>query len=286
MNQIAYRKPTHVYPSDLCPAGMGGYSNKGFAWRLPLNNNLRFRTSNNLLKHLASVISPWVDILAGCLKPGNCSLSMTDSTTSEDWTRKTNFKENVHEIQATIQIEVARAHALRFMTTNIREYSQWFPGSKKVANALSCNWDQTNDDLTHILFTHVPSQVPNSFKIVPLPNEISSYVTLLLLRLPVQPQYNKEHKTTTLSRGSAGGKTASPQGLEITTSSKGSPNANSPTSSVLLPWLCTKGNFCNHLMLPWLVRQSAMLSIMWQRPSEVTGTQTRPTTNTVPSTGI
>ncbi len=28
MNQIAYRQPTHVYCSDSCPAGMGGYSNE------------------------------------------------------------------------------------------------------------------------------------------------------------------------------------------------------------------------------------------------------------------
>jgi hypothetical protein len=102
MNQNAYRQPTLVYCSDLCPAGMGGYSNKGFMWCLPLDDNLRFRASNNLLEHLAGNISPWVDILAGRLKPGNCSLSMMDSTTLEGWTRKTNFKEEAHEIQAII----------------------------------------------------------------------------------------------------------------------------------------------------------------------------------------
>ena len=31
MNQIAYPKPTHVYWSDSCPAGIGGYSHEGFA---------------------------------------------------------------------------------------------------------------------------------------------------------------------------------------------------------------------------------------------------------------
>jgi hypothetical protein len=161
------------------------------------------------------------------------------------------------------------------------------PGKQEPrANALSCNWDQTNNDFTHILFTHVPSKVQNCFKIVPLPSKISSYVTLLLLRLPVQLRYNKEHKITTLGCGSAGGNTASAQGLEMTTSYNGSPDANSPTSSVLLPWLCMKGDFSNQLILPWLVRQSAVPSIMWQHPSGVTGTQTRPTTNTVPLTGI
>jgi hypothetical protein len=83
MNQIAYRKPTHVYQSDSCPGGLGGYSHKGFAWHYYLPKDLRFRTSNNLLEHIAGIISPWIDIIAGRLKEGDCLLSMTDSTTSE-----------------------------------------------------------------------------------------------------------------------------------------------------------------------------------------------------------
>jgi hypothetical protein len=34
-----------------------------------------------------------VDILAGRLKHGDCALSMTDSTTSAGWLRKSNFIE-------------------------------------------------------------------------------------------------------------------------------------------------------------------------------------------------
>jgi hypothetical protein len=205
MNQIAYRCPTHVYRSDSCPTGMGGYSAEGFAWHFPVEGDLKFRTSNNLLEHLASVISPWVNILAGRIKRGDCSLSMTDSTTSKGWLRKTNYKEDIDGDQATIQIELARSHASRFMEEGIREYSQWFPGvDNQVADALSRNWDRPDDVLTKILLTHVPSQVPIPFKIVPLPNEISSFVTSLLLRLPVQERYSEEHKTTTLGRGNGG----------------------------------------------------------------------------------
>jgi hypothetical protein len=36
LNSIAYRKPTHIYRSDFCPAGLGGYNNQGFAWRFYL----------------------------------------------------------------------------------------------------------------------------------------------------------------------------------------------------------------------------------------------------------
>jgi hypothetical protein len=43
------------------------------------------RASNNLLKHIAAMISPWIDILAGQLKDWDCSLSIGDSTMPEGW---------------------------------------------------------------------------------------------------------------------------------------------------------------------------------------------------------
>jgi hypothetical protein len=105
MNSIAYRHPTHAYRSDLCPAGLGGYSNKGFAWRYYLPQYLKFQASNNLLKHIAAIITSWVDIIAGRLTCGDCALSMTDSTTSEGWLKKTNFIEDGKSpIQATIAL--------------------------------------------------------------------------------------------------------------------------------------------------------------------------------------
>jgi hypothetical protein len=172
MNQIAYQKPTHVYRGDSCPAGLGGFTHKGFAWRYYLPPKLQGRASNNLLEHMASVISPWIDIIAGRLKDGDCSLSMTDSTTSEGWTRKTNFKEDVGGIQATIRIEVARNHASRFMTHKIREYSQWFPGTEnQITNALSRDMDRTNNELTQILLTHILCRCQLLSKLYPCPTK-------------------------------------------------------------------------------------------------------------------
>ena len=79
-----------------------------------------------MLKFMASIISPWIDILAGRLTSGDCALSMTDSTTLAGWIRKTSFKEegdNVNPIEATVRIEIARHHATLFINTNIKEYS-------------------------------------------------------------------------------------------------------------------------------------------------------------------
>ena len=74
MNLIAFRKPTHNYQSDSCPFGLGGFSNKGFAWHFEIPEELRFRASNNLLEYIALIITPWVDMLAGRLNWGNCAL--------------------------------------------------------------------------------------------------------------------------------------------------------------------------------------------------------------------
>jgi hypothetical protein len=53
-------------------------------------DNLQFRALNNLLEFLAAMIAPWINIIGGRLSPGDCALSMTDSTTAEGWMKKSN----------------------------------------------------------------------------------------------------------------------------------------------------------------------------------------------------
>jgi len=176
LNLIAFQRPTHVYRSDSCSAGLGGYSHEGFAWHFYLPDNLQFCASNNLLEHLTAIITPWIEIIAGQLTKGDCALLMTDSTTSEGWLRKSNFIEDGEDpIQATIRIKVARLHATHYLSNEIREYSQWFRGAdNNVADTLSRDNDRTDDELTQILRSHCSSQLPQHFEIVPLPNKIVS----------------------------------------------------------------------------------------------------------------
>jgi hypothetical protein len=42
LNIIVYQRPTHVYHSDSCPAGLGSYSDSSFAWRWYLPAHLLF----------------------------------------------------------------------------------------------------------------------------------------------------------------------------------------------------------------------------------------------------
>ena len=65
MNLLAFHAPDRIYHSDSCPAGLGGYSNEGHAWRFQIPTHLQFRATNNLLEYLAAIITPWVDIIAG-----------------------------------------------------------------------------------------------------------------------------------------------------------------------------------------------------------------------------
>jgi hypothetical protein len=199
---------------------------------------------------------------------------MTDSTTSKGCTRKTNFKEDHDGIQATIKIQVAREHATRLMTHKIWEYSQWFPGRiNNVVDALSQEKDRLDQELTQILFTHVPLQVPNSFKIVPLPSKIVSWLTLLLQKLPVQQRYSKVHTMTMPGHGNDETSTETIQDSQGTSFSQTSQEANKHTYSAVLPWLSVKGYFCNHVMLPWLLEQSKVPSTTWQRLSGAKDTQ-------------
>ena len=275
MNLITYRKPTHVYRSDSCPAGIGGYSHQGFAWCYYLPNLLLFRASNNLLEHMAAVITPWIDILAGRLTKGDCALSMTDSTTSAGWMRKSNFRENDDPVQAAARIEVARSHARWYMNQEIRDYSQLFPGNdNEVADSLSRDMHLSDLDLTAHILKHFPSQVPHSFNIVPLPNKIASWMTSLLLTLPIKPQFKEKHTPTMLGLGNDGQTTAHPLVWPTTSISPTSIDNNRPKSSAPSDTPSAKVDIREALQAPWLLDQSKVPSIMWLRPSVVKVDQT------------
>ena len=161
LNLIAFQHHTHIYRSDSCVAGLGGYSQEGFAWRFYIPDDVKFLASDNLLKHIAAIITPWIDVFAGWLKESDCTLLMTNSTILEGWLRKSNFIEDGKDpIQVPIWLKVACLHATHYLSNGIRKYSQWFCGaSNNVANALSQDNGRTDNELTQILFSHCPSQL-------------------------------------------------------------------------------------------------------------------------------
>ncbi len=263
INTIAYLSPSHIYYSDSCPAGLVGFSRDGHAWRFSIPPTLRFRDSNNLLEFIAAIITPWIDIIAGRISRGDCALSMTDSTTAEGWMHKTNFREcDDDNLQVDAKIEVARKFALDFTKNGIKSYSQWFPGKENIVeDALSRDDDRTDEELTSILFQFAPSQMPINFKIVPLPSEIASWLTLLLSTLPVKEQYKETHTRTSLGRGGAGQNIVAPSDSTTLTSMDWTSTRKS-SSWERLPWLCTTED-SPETAVNWLKEQSEVPYHMW-----------------------
>jgi hypothetical protein len=152
---------------------------------------------------------------------------MTDSTTAEGWMQKPNFDETgVNPIQASTRAKAARKYAQIFMDTGVKGYSQWFPGKENnVADALSREWHRDDAELTNILHTLFPEQMPNHFAISPLPSKISSWLTSLLQLLPVNEQLREEHMTANLDHGNDGRNIAH-QSDALTSSWTDSPDKN------------------------------------------------------------
>jgi hypothetical protein len=119
---------------------------------------------------------------------------------SAGWLKQTNFSAADEDpIKATICLEIAQKHASLFIYHNIKEYSQWFPGKENIiADALSWDFDLSNLELTKTLCLHCPSQLPHHLQVVQLPREIESWLTSLLLQLPVKEQLQEQQSKTKL----------------------------------------------------------------------------------------
>jgi hypothetical protein len=135
---------------------------------------------------------------------------MTDSTTAEGWLKKLNFSElGKNPIQASVRIKATQEQATLFMSLGIKCYSQWFKGERnQVSDALSCDDNRSNEELTNGIKPFCTSQVPSHFEIIQLQKEITLWLTALLLKLPVSMQLSKVHRRRKIGRG-AGGKNTS-----------------------------------------------------------------------------
>ncbi len=91
----------------------------------------------------------------------------------------------------------------------IKCYSQWFEGERnQVSDALSPDEDRSNEELTNTIKSCCTSQVATHVKILQLPKEITSWLTVLLLKLPVSAQLSKVHTRSKIGRGADGKKTS------------------------------------------------------------------------------
>ena len=147
-------------------------------------------------------------MLACRLNQGDCALLMTDSSTSAGWlpTRPTS----------------GRSSAMTWVASNLKFASKQHnitpPSSSKRASRSTPNGSQEKrtmlptpshvilvvqlvNCLTKIFCKTCTSQLRKHFQIAPLPNKISSWLTALLLKLPMQEQLREAHTRTKLGCG-------------------------------------------------------------------------------------
>ncbi len=153
-----------------------------------------------------------------------------------------------------------------FLDMDVKGYSQWFAGKRNnVVDALSWEWLRTNKNLTSIWGSLFPNQMPDHFKILPIPSKISCWLISLLQQLPVSKRLREEHTTAKLEHGNDWQHMASPLDAQ-TFSWIDSHKMSKFLCLVHLQWLSEKDNSCGIAMRCWLKEQSGVLSHMWCRP--------------------
>ena len=282
INLVTFRQPTHAYFSDACPAGLGGYNDRGKAWRWEIPHHLRRRASINMLEHVASIIGPWIDILADDLPPQSCSISLTDNTTSAGWLRKSNFADDNDKTPHMLaKLHVARSHASRFIDHDIKEYSQWFPGKENIiADALSRDFHLSDKHLTDIVRSSLPLQNRQLFYVAPLPQKIVCWLSAWLQQLPANHLPHEAHQPSNLQPGLDGSSFFNPLIFPTTHISSQLAPTTEYSSSPPLPTPSAQQSSLSPQFIDWVKTQCAIPSIMWLRPSGTTNTLTHASTLT------
>jgi hypothetical protein len=91
------------------------------------------------------------------------------------WLRKSNF---VSDGDHAAHLGLAREFTSELLRRVLMNYSQWFAGEGNwVADLLSRDLVSFHHEITTIMNSRFPSQVPKSFKVSPLPAKISSFLS-------------------------------------------------------------------------------------------------------------
>jgi len=273
LNNVTYRQPTHIFRSDACEFGMGGYNPaSGRAWRWEIPVDLRYCTSVNSLEFLACLITLWIDIDLQNIGGEDCILSQTDSTTAAGWLRKSNFSDNSDEF---IQLASARHLASLLLKSKSCIYSQWFSGDVNcVADSLSRDFHLEASHLASLLVRSYPEQAPFGLEIHPLPSSIVSWVTSLLQSQQPTKPWSGEQMRSKLALGLASRPTCSPLESNKTCTSMDLTQAFVTRYSVPLPKPSERVDFL--LQQPSFSRPTQLEPpwISWHRPSSWQAEQT------------
>jgi hypothetical protein len=268
LNILVLRVPTHLYRCDASFHGIGGYSSNGRAWRYDIPEPLRLRASINLLEFIGSLLGPWIDFVEGNLPPESSIFSQGDNTTAASWLQKTNFSR-----KKPAHLKVARRLANLLLEANVQLANEWIEGEQNpLADSLSRDTHLSPADHTALLHSALPQQMPDGFKISPLPAEISSWVGCILQLLPASPEPCPPPTRSKLEFGIDGSPTSEPSTEPPTPTSSPSTrpstsSASSPLSSAASPKPFEQANFKPAAVKAWLQARSKVTLDRWYKPS-------------------
>jgi hypothetical protein len=258
INIITYRRPSILCWSDACPKGMRGYNHEGLAWRweIPQKYQKRVQNKNNTLEFLASLLTVWFTIRSGVRHHHPCFLALGDNSSATGWLHKANVDADDNK---PLHL-AARKYAQILMQYNCYLYSQHIKGiHNNVADALSRLHHYSPNDLQHHIFLNYPSQVPPTFYIAPLPQEISSWMISWLQKVKQPTESDKEQKIRKTGCGKGGVNTVESSTMSTTHSCKTYPQNSEPDCLEHSPPLYADASFLNWTKDLWLLAQ-------WKRP--------------------
>jgi hypothetical protein len=272
MNTVVTQVPDCIYRNDACEYGLGGFSLKtGRAWRYEIPACFIGRRSINFLEFLAAVVSIMLGIFEGEIQRNDNILSATDNTCTQGWIAKSNFDEAGDQ---AAHAALAQWMASAGLNNDISFSSIWFMGLLNwVADPLSREQAQSDEFLTSRLIAKYPEQVPSTFKISPLPEEISSAIYYLLQTETPVMQSLPTLIVQPIVPGVDGLNSSSSAASRTTPSSTVSPPATVYDSSCLSlkPYENVHGANPLKDMIAWLRVHARPPSSMWQRPSPPPG---------------
>ncbi len=219
----------------------------------------------NSLECIAPLVSIWIDFINSDIESESCILSKTDSTSTAGWLKKSNFSKDENEA-----VQFTTSHKLASIKLDAESclFSQWFPGEENgVSDACSRDFHLNDDELTHLILTFLPNQVPFGFKIFPLPIEISSWLICMLQNQPQKEQWNQVQTPSKLSLGIDFNNTLNQLPSLMTHSSTISLNINASGSSVPLNKHLEKDDSTIKELVASKLNHAEPPLIAWHRPS-------------------
>jgi len=270
LNLLTTQEPNNILRTDACEHGLGCYSLKtGRAWRWEIPLQFRGRKSINFLGFLACVVGIMLSIEDDDPAAGYCYRSATDNTSAMGWLRKSNF---VSDGDHAAHLGVAREFTSQLLRIALMNYSQWFAGEGNwVADLLSRDLVSSNHEITTIINSRFPSQVPKSFKVSPLPAKISSFPSywVQLRALPRGSPAKRTAKPTPPGDGGSGSlsKQTSSKPTAKATPTWTNPKPTTPLVPSPTPSGCAITANPQKDMLNWLRVHAVPPLAVWLRPS-------------------